>query len=300
MPLSKEIRLPSEMLHVIDHKAITPSSGPIRAQKHLNRASPYSSPSPEPQRAQYHSPLSLSLSIESLSSELEYDSEREQLAHSQTSQRRPHEYTADIFPTPTSMGTPCISKPSSSRYRDADTDTSPTSTNGFIDREQRAGSCKTVRFSAEPAEPAEHARKRGPPALVFEDDSDDDFLIPKPPGEAGRPGRGGYSLFDILSWPKKKYDKVKKHINKLVEDHLDCELPMSEQSAANMKKVRQQAVEKFVFLKEYSGLWAVDDFIRNHLKYQKSVLKREKLETIAAENHPVVEKTKPRHASSGK
>ncbi|KAJ3913321.1 hypothetical protein F5877DRAFT_12417, partial [Lentinula edodes] len=97
---------------------------------------------------------------------------------------------------------------------------------------------------------------------------------------------GGYSLFEVLSWPRKKYDKVKKFINNLVEDHLNCDLPMSEQGAANVKKVRQlvraivfrhksilsqsQAVEKYIFLKEYSGLWAVDDFIRNHLKYQKA------------------------------
>ncbi|KAJ3870834.1 hypothetical protein F5051DRAFT_434326 [Lentinula edodes] len=104
-------------------------------------------------------------------------------------------------------------------------------------------------------------KKHDPPPLVFEDDSDDDFLIPKPPGEVGRPGRGGYSLFEVLSWPRKKYDKVKKYINKLVEDNLDCELPMSEQRAVNVKKVRDEAVAKYVFLKEYRGFWALDDFI---------------------------------------
>ncbi|KAJ3911623.1 hypothetical protein F5877DRAFT_55094 [Lentinula edodes] len=134
------------------------------------------------------------------------------------------------------------------------------------------------------------AKRRGPPALVFENDSDDDFLIPKPPSEVGRPNRGGYSLFDVLSWPRKKYDQVKKYINKLVDDHLDCEVPMSEQTAAKVKKVRELAVEKYPFLKEYSGLWAVDDFIRNHLKYQKSVLRKEKLEKIAAEASRAAEK----------
>ncbi|KAJ3845629.1 hypothetical protein EV368DRAFT_70549, partial [Lentinula lateritia] len=138
------------------------------------------------------------------------------------------------------------------------------------------------------------APPRGPPALVFENDSDDDFLIPKPPGEVGRPGCGGYSLFEVLSWPRKKYDKVKKFINNLVEDHLDCDVPMSEQSAANVRKVWQQ--------KEYSGLWAVDDFIRNHLKYQKSVLKKERLEKIAADAHPGAgaEKKGLKRTSSGK
>jgi hypothetical protein len=46
-----------------------------------------------------------------------------------------------------------------------------------------------------------------------ESDSDsaasDDYLIPKPDGEAGRPGRGGYSLEQTLRWEHKKYSKVK-------------------------------------------------------------------------------------------
>ena len=32
--------------------------------------------------------------------------------------------------------------------------------------------------------------------------------IPKPPGEAGRPGSGGYNLKDALGWSKQDYDKV--------------------------------------------------------------------------------------------
>ncbi|GAW06729.1 hypothetical protein LENED_008673 [Lentinula edodes] len=105
--------------------------------------------------------------------------------------------------------------------------------------------------------------------MVFVDDSDDDLLIPKPPGEVGRPNRGGYSLYPVLGWPKKKYDKVKDFINDMVEQHMNCELPMTAQRRADVKKVQIEAVAKFGFLKEYSGLWVVDDFIRNHLKYQK-------------------------------
>ncbi|KAJ3806469.1 hypothetical protein EV368DRAFT_68894 [Lentinula lateritia] len=163
-----------------------------------------------------------------------------------------------------------------------------------VQEKEYTRSRKAVTFSTEPE------KKRNPPAMVFEDDSDDDFLIPKPPGEVGRPGRGGYSLFEVLSWPRKKYDKVKKFINNLVEDHLNCDLPMSEQGAANVKKVRQLAVEKYIFLKEYSGLWAVDDFIRNHLKYQKAVLRKERLEKIAAEARPTLVEKGTRRASSGK
>ena len=48
---------------------------------------------------------------------------------------------------------------------------------------------------------------------VSESDSDnatsEDYLIPKPDGEVGRPGRGGYSLEKTLRWEHKKYSKVK-------------------------------------------------------------------------------------------
>ncbi|KAJ3963526.1 hypothetical protein EV361DRAFT_776891, partial [Lentinula raphanica] len=98
---------------------------------------------------------------------------------------------------------------------------------------------------------------------------------------------GGYSLFPVLGWPKEKYNKVKLFINDLVEKHLDCTLPMSDQPLESVKKVRaqvrpmnspvscsqseihKQAAEKFIFLEEYRGLWVIDDFIRNHLKYRK-------------------------------
>ena len=60
------------------------------------------------------------------------------------------------------------------------------------------------------------ATRQVPHALIFEEDSDDDnSLILKPPGEAGRPGQGGYSLSKVLVWPSKKYDKVKVRIDSI-------------------------------------------------------------------------------------
>ena len=41
------------------------------------------------------------------------------------------------------------------------------------------------------------------------DSASEDYLIPKPDGEVGRPGRGGYSLEQALRWEHKKYSKVK-------------------------------------------------------------------------------------------
>jgi len=37
----------------------------------------------------------------------------------------------------------------------------------------------------------------------------EDHLIPKPEGEAGRPGRGGYNLEEALGWEHKRYRRVK-------------------------------------------------------------------------------------------
>ncbi|KAJ3887129.1 hypothetical protein GG344DRAFT_81034 [Lentinula edodes] len=260
----KEINLPSETLSAVDHTTIAPSTGPTQTQKTSNRASPYSSPSPDPQLQQHCSPLSPSVSIGSLSSELEYESDQERLAHLQRAQQGPYIY-GNNHHTPHSPKHP--------------SDSSTSATNSLASHSPASVSMTD-----------DLAQRHGPPALVFENDSDDDFLIPKPPGEVGRPNRGGYSLFDVLSWPRKKYDQVKKYINKLVDDHLDCEVPMSEQMAVKVKKFRELAVEKYPFLKEYSGLWAVDDFIRNHLKYQKSVLRKEKLEKIAVEASRAAEK----------
>lgn len=40
-------------------------------------------------------------------------------------------------------------------------------------------------------------------------DLSDDGLIPKPDGEAGRPGRGGYNLETALDWNPKSFRKLK-------------------------------------------------------------------------------------------
>jgi hypothetical protein len=48
----------------------------------------------------------------------------------------------------------------------------------------------------------------------FEDEEDEESgdeinkLIPKPRGEAGRPGSGGYSLQEVLNWSERTYEAV--------------------------------------------------------------------------------------------
>ena len=41
------------------------------------------------------------------------------------------------------------------------------------------------------------------------DSSLEDGHIPKPPGEAGRPSRGGYMLSAVVNWPVNDYKKLK-------------------------------------------------------------------------------------------
>ncbi|KAJ3715650.1 hypothetical protein C8R42DRAFT_725464 [Lentinula raphanica] len=271
-----------------DAASLSPSSGPQRTPRVSYRASP------SPPRNQQTSPAVVShttslRSLPSFSSEFEYDSSHERAHLARFLSHQPSaEYDSDnerSAPTTRhqSNGINLVGRPS------APVDSIPLHTSGNA---QVTGGKSTSSQSPK--------RERGPPPLVFEEDSDDDLLIPKPPGEVGRPNRGGYSLYPVLGWPKKKYDKVKLFINELVEKHLDCTAPMSDQALESVKKVRIQAVEKFDFLKEYRGLWVIDDFIRNHLKYRKTVLKKERLEKIAAEARPATETASPARVRSSR
>jgi hypothetical protein len=86
----------------------------------------------------------------------------------------------------------------------------------------------------------------------------EDSKIPKPAGEPGRPGHGGYTLYEALDWNPKAYTKFKvrsdivplalqinsripkKHVHSLVEDHLDITKCASAQSPALLKVVRDK------------------------------------------------------------
>ena len=77
--------------------------------------------------------------------------------------------------------------------------------------------------AASRCQPSKHSRSSTQkhrdvtPATESDGDSDSDSgsatseepLIPKPDGEAGRPGRGGYNLEEALGWEHKKYRRIK-------------------------------------------------------------------------------------------
>ncbi|KAJ3717009.1 hypothetical protein C8R42DRAFT_724650 [Lentinula raphanica] len=107
--------------------------------------------------------------------------------------------------------------------------------------------------------------------------------IPKPDGEAGRPGRGGYNLQATLKWSVKKWRSVQGFIRSRVLETLDCSLPLSDQPLLRVQAIRDQASTKFPFLNDYENLWVIDDMIRSRLKYEKTALKRKTDSRLADE-----------------
>ncbi|KAG2739431.1 hypothetical protein P692DRAFT_201811526 [Suillus brevipes Sb2] len=108
----------------------------------------------------------------------------------------------------------------------------------------------------------------------------EDSKIPKPAGEPGRPGRGGYTLYEALDWNPKAYTKFKKHVHSLVEDHLDITKCASAQSPALLKV----ALDNFPDLENYSNLWPVNDLIMMRLKYTSGRARRKEGEMAAGKS----------------
>ncbi|KAG2102306.1 hypothetical protein BD769DRAFT_1390137 [Suillus cothurnatus] len=119
----------------------------------------------------------------------------------------------------------------------------------------------------------------------------EDSKIPKPAGEPGRPGRGGYTLREALDWNPKTYTKFKKYMQKLIENHLDTTKCASAQSAALLKVVCNkvtaaislgfandlivyQALDEFPDLENYSNSWPASDMIMTRLKYTSGRARR--------------------------
>ncbi|KAI6012052.1 hypothetical protein EDC04DRAFT_2609620 [Pisolithus marmoratus] len=78
--------------------------------------------------------------------------------------------------------------------------------------------------------------------------------IPKPNGEVGQLGWGGYNLNDQLGWGKDGFKKLKRFIKKAVKKHLD---PMRCQSLKDHKAL--ETVSKMC--------WPVQDLVQLQLKY---------------------------------
>ncbi|KAG1859696.1 hypothetical protein F4604DRAFT_1930674 [Suillus subluteus] len=95
----------------------------------------------------------------------------------------------------------------------------------------------------------------------------EDSKIPKPAGEPGCLGRGGYTLCEALDWNPKAYAKFKKSMHSLIEDHLDTTKCTSAQSPMLLEVVCGKVLNNFPDLDNYNNLWPVNDMIMTRLKY---------------------------------
>ncbi|KAL0059702.1 hypothetical protein AAF712_013535 [Marasmius tenuissimus] len=120
------------------------------------------------------------------------------------------------------------------------------------------------------------------PREADREDRDSLPKIPKPEGEAGRPKRGGYNLEEKLGWDSKVLSQVKSFVKDQVLSKLNCSAPFTSQPPDKLEEIRASAIDKFPMLMRYEDCWAVDDFIRCHLKYQKQKLMKEENEALAA------------------
>ncbi|THU96431.1 hypothetical protein K435DRAFT_797322 [Dendrothele bispora CBS 962.96] len=114
--------------------------------------------------------------------------------------------------------------------------------------------------------------------------------IPKPDGENGRPGRGGYALKDVLGWDQTDYKKAQDFVKELVATILggDTHIPFQSQPPQKLEVVRDKMLKQFPQLADYEDNWATDDFIRAALKYRQTCLKKHKLELQAAQGQAIL------------
>ncbi|KAF8588019.1 hypothetical protein K439DRAFT_1613784 [Ramaria rubella] len=91
----------------------------------------------------------------------------------------------------------------------------------------------------------------------------DSKKIPKPIGEPGRPGQGGYNLEEAINWDVLRFKKFKKCIHCLVANYLDLTKSFANQST----HLLGIAVNEFPELENYSGCWPATDLIKMCLKY---------------------------------
>ncbi|KAI6017357.1 hypothetical protein BKA83DRAFT_18549 [Pisolithus microcarpus] len=78
----------------------------------------------------------------------------------------------------------------------------------------------------------------------WDEDESDRKKIPKPNGEVGRPGCGGYNLEDQLGWGKDGFKKLKA-----------------------LETVSKVAIAEFPDLDDFEDCWPVQDLVQLQLKY---------------------------------
>ncbi|KAI6132498.1 NUC121 domain-containing protein [Pisolithus croceorrhizus] len=99
------------------------------------------------------------------------------------------------------------------------------------------------------------------------DKESDKRKIPKPNGEVGQPGRGGYNLEDQLGWGRDGFKNLKRFVKKAVRKHLDPTKCRSLQNRRALETVNKTAIAEFPDLDDFEGCWPVQDLVLLQLKY---------------------------------
>ncbi|KAI5993440.1 hypothetical protein EDD15DRAFT_2367177 [Pisolithus albus] len=149
---------------------------------------------------------------------------------------------------------------------------------------------KKVAFQGMAAEQTRNSTDESSSEASSDDDStastiSDESKIPKPQGEPGRPGRGGYTLEAALDWNHSAYMKFKKLTHRLIEEHLDTTKCASAQNPALLKLVRDKATAAFPDLENYTHVWPVTDMVMMRLKYTSSRARRREVEMAAGKKY---------------
>ncbi|KAG1846394.1 hypothetical protein DFJ58DRAFT_843473 [Suillus subalutaceus] len=90
--------------------------------------------------------------------------------------------------------------------------------------------------------------------------------IPKPEGEMGRPGRGGYNLERALNWDTNHFKKLREYVHRSINNHCDTSKSRTNQTPAALSSVEREAVAHFPELHDYMGCWPVEDLIQMQLQ----------------------------------
>ncbi|TEB39424.1 hypothetical protein FA13DRAFT_1784180 [Coprinellus micaceus] len=112
------------------------------------------------------------------------------------------------------------------------------------------------------------ASRRQWPAMIFLRPAPEHRLapsaarIPKPVGEVGRPGRGGYALRKALDWSDDRYKDVQLAVREIIRQKLDISKPFTEQNKETMEEI----IAQFPDMKRYHKEWPASDFVKCALR----------------------------------
>ena len=202
----------STNVYSVDHEALP--IGPARNPRTLHRPSPYRSPDVKSRRTLFRRPNSTWDSCSDIGSDSDTDLSSNL---GQESPSRPIGHVRAYHSDASSVSDTSLRRTKSRVYA-YDSDTS----NGCDDQGMRKDASGSKKHA--PADKEQTSLPVQIPAADELDSASNSDHIEKPPGEVGRPGRGGYTLRASVTWTDRTYARVKvRHsVIRLILLHLFC------------------------------------------------------------------------------